>query len=207
MSGPRHLWSGDWEQDSAAVTEELATRRAQTEEPVGTGPEVSSGRARPRMAERFVAWLRRVPHALRRPKAPKWLTWWGPREVRAAALVALLVLITAGAAFGVTLLVDGSGGQGSSAAKVHSWLGIDVAGSPFGIVITDVVPGSPAANAGLEPGDMINEINNHAVGTVDGVSAALTGLHPGDTIEIQFTRGLSSYTTQAQLAAHPANFP
>jgi membrane-associated protease RseP (regulator of RpoE activity) len=206
MSSPRHLWSGDWELDSAAAREELAARRAQNEEPVGSPPEVS--RARPSAA----APVRPAAVARRRgtgPRLRRLVARVGSRlELRAALLVTVLVLLTAGIAFGVTLLLNASAGQTASTANyAHSMLGIDVAGSPSGIVITSVVPGSPAQTAGLEPGDLIDEINSQPVGTVDGVSAALGGLRAGDTIEIQATRGLAIFTTQATLTTRSPGSP
>lgn len=184
MSSPRHLWSGDWERDSTAAAEELARRRAQTEEPDGTPPEVPPVRAP-------------SPRARVRPAVSR----IGSFEFRAALVVAALVLLTAGVAFGATMLLNASDGQGSTApGRVHSWLGVDVAGSPYGIVVTNVVAGSPAQSAGLEPGDLISQINGQPVDTVDGVSAALGGLHPGDTIQIGFTRGIATFTTAATLA-------
>jgi putative serine protease PepD len=105
----------------------------------------------------------------------------------------------------VTLLLNEQ--SSTTASGEHPWLGIDVAGSPLGVVVTDVVPGSPAQAAGLERGDLITGIDNQPVGTVDSVSAALDGAHTGSRIEIQFSRGPVSFTTQATLGAPPAGSP
>ena len=200
MSSPRHLWSGDWELESAAAREELA-RRAQIEEPAQTAPDLPPAPSRRSAYARAAAWLRELPRRIARwlARLGHALARTGRGRRRVALLVVLLTLLTAGAAYGVTSLL--AGGQGTTMGNAHHWLGIDVAGSPFGIVITDVVPGSPAAKAGLEPLDLINEIDNQPVTSVDGVSTALDGLHPGSRVEIQFSRGPISYTTSATLAA------
>jgi serine protease Do len=42
-----------------------------------------------------------------------------------------------------------------------------------GVVVTEVDPGSPAASAGLKEGDVIQEVNHHAVTSSDELSSAL----------------------------------
>ena len=42
-----------------------------------------------------------------------------------------------------------------------------------GVVITSVTPGSPAANAGLQPGDLIESVNRNVVTSVDDFEASL----------------------------------
>jgi serine protease Do len=42
-----------------------------------------------------------------------------------------------------------------------------------GVVVTDVDPASPAAQAGLKEGDVIQEVNHHAVASADDVSNAM----------------------------------
>jgi putative serine protease PepD len=121
--------------------------------------------------------------------------------------VVIVGVLSAGAAYGVTTTLVGSGTISASANSAHVWLGMDVTGSPLGIVVTDVVPGGPAAKAGLQPGDLITSVNSQPVSTVDAVNAALIGLSSGDIISLQFTRGLTTYTTQATLAAQPPGSP
>ncbi|MDQ6776002.1 MAG: PDZ domain-containing protein [Actinomycetota bacterium] len=129
------------------------------------------------------------------------------RQLRIAMLVALLALLSAAAAFAVTTMLVDSGGISASPNSAHAWLGLDVTGSPLGIMATDVVPAGPAGKAGLQPGDLITSINNQPVGTVDAVNASLAGLHSGDKVAIQFTRGVATYTTQATLALRPPGHP
>jgi S1-C subfamily serine protease len=204
MSNPKHLWSGDWELHSAAAAEELARRRTQIEEPVAAPPEIAPPPAGPSLAARFLALLRRLAARVRHGLARLGSGF----RLRVALLVALLVLLTAGVAFGTTLLLNESGGPSASVANdAHAMLGIDVAGSPLGIVVTNVVPRSPAQAAGLEPGDLISGINQQPIDTVDGVSAALSGLRAGDTIQIQFARGAVPFVTEATLAAHLPGSP
>jgi hypothetical protein len=195
MSAPRHLWSGDWQLESAAIAEELARRRAQIGEPEATQPEPPAAPSGPSRLARAVAWLR---EARRRRR----------RQLRVALLVALLALVGAGAAWGVTSLLAGSGGQGATAAgKADQQFGIAVAGSPLGVVVTHVVPGSAAAASGLQPGDLLTQIDGQPIGTVDSVGAALSGLRGGSQITIQFTSGPASFTTTTTLGPRLPGFP
>ena len=42
-----------------------------------------------------------------------------------------------------------------------------------GVIVTSVDPGSPAAERGLRPGDVIEEVNHQAVGTPSDVAKAI----------------------------------
>ena len=57
-----------------------------------------------------------------------------------------------------------------------------------GVVIVEVVPGSPAEEAGLQVGDLIVEVGDQGI-TSDGNLAALIGKHqPGDRVTLQIQR-------------------
>jgi C-terminal processing protease CtpA/Prc len=225
MSNPRHLWSGDWELDSASAREELARRRAEageqaTETPVAPAPPTRDRRApsppqqQPRAAARrpstaelgaralaaLTTELKGARHALAARTARA-------RRLRIALAVALVGLVSAGAAYAVTTMLVNSSTSSSTIKRPDVWLGINVTGSPLGVLVTTVLPGGPAGKAGLQPGDLITSINNQPVGTVDAVNAALAGLHSGNTVPIQYSRGLVTYTIQATLATRPPGSP
>ncbi len=217
MSSPRHLWSGDWQLDSAAVAEELARRRAQSEEPADSGPEVPPPPSKPSAAQRVVAWLRAARRTLARLIADTReairngrgrLAGRG-RRLAVALAVLVVALFSAGVAFGVTSLLVSSGHGSQAATANHVWLGVGLANSPFsgGVMITTVAPGSPAAAAGLQSGDVITQINNQPIQTAGDVTAALAGLRAGNQIQIQFNRGPVGYSTLVTLAARPAHTP
>ena len=208
MSSPRHLWSGDWELDSTAAREELAQRRAQTDEPVEAPPAAAPPPPRPSAAARALAWLREARDGAGRligrlrPSSAQTRRGW---QIRVGLLLALL---SAGLTFGVTtLLIDAAGSGSAVASAAHGWLGIDVIGSPLGTMVLDVAPGSPAQKAGLQPGDVLTGIATQPITTVDAVSAALNGLHAGDRIVVRYTRGFVSYTAQTKLVARPRGHP
>lgn len=61
-------------------------------------------------------------------------------------------------------------------------------GGPGGVVIEMVLEGSPAAAAGLEPGDRITGLGGRAVADVYDYRAALDQLLPGRTISVEVRR-------------------
>jgi S1-C subfamily serine protease len=112
------------------------------------------------------------------------------------------------------------------AANRPAWLGVDTTSlasaaggfssgsgntggfsSGSGAVVTNVAPGSPADAAGLEPGDVITQINNQAVNSPNDISSALAGMHAGQQVEIQYQRGPFADAAQVTLAARPAGSP
>ncbi len=58
-----------------------------------------------------------------------------------------------------------------------------------GVLVAGVQPGTPAARAGLEPGDMVVSIGGHAATGVDSLLRWLTGERVGRITEVAFLRG------------------
>jgi S1-C subfamily serine protease len=127
------------------------------------------------------------------------------------------MLVSGAVAFAVVSLLAEGGNRrsltvNSAPATVSSapaWLGADTTNSPLGggAMIADVVPGSPAEAAGLQPGDVITQVDNAPVASPDDVASALAGMHAGQRLQISYARGPLTYTTQVTLAARPPNYP
>jgi serine protease Do len=58
-----------------------------------------------------------------------------------------------------------------------------------GAVVVDVAPDSPAADAGLEPGDVVLEVNRRAVASAAEYKNAVKGVKKGDTALVRVRRG------------------
>ena len=58
-----------------------------------------------------------------------------------------------------------------------------------GVIVTQVAPGSPAAAAGIQPGDLIEEVNRTAVTSVDEFSTVIAGLKEEETLLVLARRG------------------
>jgi len=128
-----------------------------------------------------------------------------PGVLVALALAALLI---AGGAWGVGALLGSSAPSSANAAGPEAWLGVQPESLPNGgVVVATVAPGSPAEIAGLEPGDVITEINKRPIDTIADVQSAIDGLRAGDTIEIQVSRGSTLYTAEVTLVARRRGYP
>src|SRR5947209_12363962 len=105
---------------------------------------------------------------------------------------------------------------GRSSAQVHvggtAFLGVDVQPSGYfrggafaaGEAVVDVVPGSPAAKAGIVAGDVITAVNGHAVNSPTAVVAQLLSRHPGDKVTVKWVdQSTGSHTASVTLASGP----
>ncbi|MEO7836287.1 MAG: trypsin-like peptidase domain-containing protein [Acidimicrobiales bacterium] len=73
-----------------------------------------------------------------------------------------------------------------------------------GAVVAEVVPGSPAAEAGLQRNDVITRIAGTDVATNVDVQKAVRAKKPGDKVEIVSMRGDQERSAEATLGARPA---
>jgi S1-C subfamily serine protease len=61
---------------------------------------------------------------------------------------------------------------------------------------------SPAAKAGLAPGDLVTQLGMNKIESVTDLVAALSEHHPGDALMIEFRRGGSSRSVLVTLATN-----
>jgi len=191
MSGPKHLWSGDWENES----EDASTRRVR--EPRPPEPEPEPAPAQPA-----------------RPRAR--------RTVRPGVVpVAIAVIVIAGVAFGLVKVFGSSNSDQADANLLNSttphitgntrpimWLGMEIITSPQGVPVVETVqPNSNGDAAGVEPGDTLLLVNNHAVSSTGSIAKAIKGLHKGDRITMVVNTGGTNLTLDATLAAPPSPYP
>jgi S1-C subfamily serine protease len=83
------------------------------------------------------------------------------------------------------------------------YLGVGLGESADGVVVTDVAPGSPAAAAGLEAGDLLLSIDGAAVTSVAGAVAAIQTHKPGDRLRLVWDRAGNRHDATARLATRP----
>lgn len=69
----------------------------------------------------------------------------------------------------------------------------------FGAYIGKVSPGSPAHRAGLQPGDIITQINVRPINNAADVEQALAAVKRGDFVDVTFLREGRQATTKARL--------
>jgi Tol biopolymer transport system component/membrane-associated protease RseP (regulator of RpoE activity) len=68
---------------------------------------------------------------------------------------------------------------------------------PKGLVLSDVVPGGPAAAAGLKAGDRITQIDTHEVANAADLMFVLTMAKPGQPAKITYVRDGKTFTVTA----------
>lgn len=194
MSGPKHLWSGDWENESHEASPQRVREPRAQPEPAAPPPAGA-----------------RAPNP--RPR----------RSIRPWVLpVAIGAIVIAAAAYGLTQVLGSSqpSGQNTSAAvsplpapqvttnpRPIMWLGMEIVTTSRAPVIETVRPNSNGDLAGLEPGDSILVVNNHAVGTTGSISDAIKGLHSGDRVTMVINNGGAVFERVAILAAPPSPYP
>jgi S1-C subfamily serine protease len=79
--------------------------------------------------------------------------------------------------------------------------------APSGAEVKTVTPGGPAESAGIDPGDVITEIDGQAVNGSDDVSRIVNTKAPGDDIEIRVDRTGQDVTLDVKLQNRPARTP
>lgn len=234
MSGPKHLWSGDWEQESTRADEWASPRSPAPDEQTETQPEPEH--------------------------EPEHARLWTRQQLAIATGAALA---TAAITIGLVSAFDGSSkpkGHGQAvrpAAQVQpttpqtttpglgtvpqttpstspqttppttpqttpqsttipmvtgptaDWLGMQIVTSPAGVVISTVRLGSPADAAGLEPGDEIMQIDGHQITKVDQLRTVTADVKLGSLVGIEVLRSSSVLVKGAsvEMTEHPTIHP
>lgn len=81
------------------------------------------------------------------------------------------------------------------------FIGVSVADVEDGAMVLRVMPDSPAAAAGLEPGDIITNLDDEEIAGGADVRGYISNTEPGDTVEVTYVRGGSSETVTVDVAA------
>lgn len=72
-----------------------------------------------------------------------------------------------------------------------------------GVAVISVIPGSPAEAEGLEPGDVILELDGEPMRVVEDLWAALRIREPGDDVDITLVRAGEELEVEVELADRP----
>jgi S1-C subfamily serine protease len=84
------------------------------------------------------------------------------------------------------------------------YLGLTTAAGASGVEVAGVVPGGPAANAGLEVGDRVVSVDGRPVAEPGDVIDALDGREPGESVTVEVERGGERERIEVELGERPA---
>ena len=88
----------------------------------------------------------------------------------------------------------------------HAYLGVSVEtpSNASGARITRIVPGSPAADAGLRAGDVITAFDGESISTAEELTGAVSAKEPGDRVEVRYVRNGETETAEVTLGNRPS---
>ena len=102
------------------------------------------------------------------------------------------------------LLGDLKAGKNVEASPI-GFIGVNVAETPFGVTVTTVQSGTPAADVGIKAGDIITMVGDSSIATANQLSTALRGTSPGATINVTVERDGKPQSFEVTLAERPSN--
>jgi serine protease Do len=91
------------------------------------------------------------------------------------------------------------GGLGFPGGRAPAFLGVQTQPGEGGVVVTDVVPNSPAAKAGLRRDDIITAVDNQPVTSPEELRDAIQKAGAGKEVTLQVVRGKEKQTIKATL--------
>jgi PDZ domain-containing protein len=99
--------------------------------------------------------------------------------------------------------------QDIAAAVALKYLGYHVVERPTGALITDVLGGSPAEQAGLEPTDVIVAVDGHPVRTTGDLRSLISRHRPGETVGLsaRSPKGLREFRVRTVADPHRGGRP
>ena len=92
----------------------------------------------------------------------------------------------------------------------HGWVGINVSEAPTAVEgsrakMTQIMEGTPAANSGIKPGDILLQVGRKKVTQPEDVLDASFFITAGDTVPITVMRGDQKLTFDVRATLHPAS--
>ncbi|HWE83151.1 MAG TPA: trypsin-like peptidase domain-containing protein [Gaiellaceae bacterium] len=87
----------------------------------------------------------------------------------------------------------------------HAYFGVRVqdSTSPLGADLAQILPGTPAAKAGLKAGDVVTKLDGLTVTSQSDLSAVIETKHPGEPMKVTYVRHGKTETVTVTLTARP----
>lgn len=80
-------------------------------------------------------------------------------------------------------------------------------GAPYGIVVEDVAPGSPADKVGIKPGDVITHVNGHAIHNGSDLVNPIAQTPIGQSVQVGYVRDKQAKEATLTVADRSKIFP
>jgi hypothetical protein len=84
------------------------------------------------------------------------------------------------------------------------FLGVSVSDGPNGVLVNGLDPGSPADEAGIEPGDVFVSVDGASIETVEDLVDAIADAGAGTEVEVTIDRGGDEVSFDVVLTGRPA---
>lgn len=211
MTGPKHLWSGDWARESEEAAAESAP--PPRSEPVRAPAPPRPVAAEPRKASQ-------PPPAKKAPDR----SWRAARRAGTGAVLVLALIAVAGVAIASGVFDRSTGAIATPTAtsappsnpsptpafaRAQPWMGLTAtsSGTQSGALVTQVTPGGPADQAGLQAGDVILAVNAQPITGPADIGGVIDALPTGSEVLLQIDRGGQLSTVGVTLAPKPAGTP
>lgn len=86
----------------------------------------------------------------------------------------------------------------------HAYMGVQVGDADDGALLGGIEADSPAAEAGLQEGDIVTKVDDNRVTDATDLTAAIRGHAPGDKVTITYERDGDEQSAQVTLGTLPA---
>jgi putative serine protease PepD len=86
----------------------------------------------------------------------------------------------------------------------HAYLGVRVDETADGLRIADVIPATPAADAGMRVGDVLVRLSGEPLETAADLRRVLEESEPGDSVEAELRRAGEAEVVELELDSRPA---
>jgi S1-C subfamily serine protease len=95
--------------------------------------------------------------------------------------------------------------HGRVSASGRGWLGVELRTVSAGVLVASVTPGGPAADAGIQAGDLLVRVAGSSTPTTDDVALAIAQKRPGATVPIEVLGPQGTWTAHVKLGQMPGD--
>ncbi len=204
MSGPKHLWSGDWERE--ADESARAPFGYQPPAPATASAEVAGadgGGARMPRRTRVLVALGAVTTLAVAALVVVLVLPGRAAPARTARRNAAHVSTSRGTANPPAPTVTPTTPARVLAGPSADWLGLQIVTGPSGAVVNTVGLGSVADAAGFEPGDQIEQIDGYPITSVAAIRRVAARISLGHTVLVSVLRSTVTVQLSLPMVARP----